>query len=167
MCLFLLLGDTESLILLDEPEVHFNDFWKRHIVRLLDDIIQRKNKKTPENQRTVSHILIATHSSIALTDVQPDDILILEREGLYTNTIRMPKIKTFGADPSEIMVHVFETHHASGQYSVNEIGKWLEEAQGEDDPRERERFLKQKLQSVAPGYWAYRIRREMMGIQQQ
>lgn len=167
MCLFLLLGDTESLILLDEPEVHFNDFWKRHIVRLLDDIIQRKNGNLAEDQRTVSHILIATHSSIALTDVQPDDILILEREGLYTGTTRMPKIKTFGADPSEIMVHVFGAPYATGEYSVTKIDQWLIDAQGKDDPRERERFLKQKLQSVAPGYWAYRIRREMMGIQQQ
>jgi hypothetical protein len=167
MCLFLLLGDTESLILLDEPEVHFNDFWKRHIVRLLDDIIQRKNENPIHDQATVSHILIATHSSIALTDVQPDDILILERQGLHTSTTRMPKIKTFGADPSEIMVHVFGAPYATGEYSVSKVGQWLVDAQSKDDPRERERFLKQKLQSVAPGYWAYRIRREMMGIQQQ
>src|SRR5207247_651741 len=50
MCLFSLLGKTESLILLDEPEVHFNDYWKRQIVALIDKVLRGRT----------SHALITT-----------------------------------------------------------------------------------------------------------
>ena len=167
MCLFLLLGETESLILLDEPEVHFNDYWKRHIVSLLDDVIRQKNRKQLPDQLTTSHILLATHSSIALTDVHRDDILVLEREGLQTDSIRIPRIKTFGADPSELMVHVFGAPFATGEYSVTRVTQWLKDARNKKDEQESKKYLKQKLEEVAPGYWAYRIRREMMGLRKQ
>lgn len=157
MCLFLLFGEVESLILLDEPEVHFNDFWKRHIVRIMHQVFERKKGST------VSHVLVATHSSISLSDVHPEDILILGRENLVTSTTRRPTIQTFGADPGEIMVHVFETHHAAGQYSVNEIEEWLSTA-FEKDVGKRRDYLSERLKEVAPGYWAYRIRREMVGL---
>jgi hypothetical protein len=157
MCLFLLFGEVESLILLDEPEVHFNDYWKRHIVSTMHEVFKRKN--APH----VSHVLVATHSSISLSDVHPEDILILERQNLFTNGTSMPRIQTFGADPSEIMVHVFGAPHATGQYSVNEIEEWLAQA-FQRNPKERRDYLQNRLHEVAPGYWAYRIRREMVGL---
>jgi len=115
MCLFLLFGEVESLILLDEPEVHFNDYWKRHIVSIMDGVFRNKKSDHP------NHVLIATHSSISLSDVHPEDILILERQDLLTSMISMPRIQTFGADPSDIMVHVFGARYASGEYSADEI----------------------------------------------
>ena len=157
MCLFLLFGEVESLILLDEPEVHFNDFWKRHIVRIMHQVFE--GKKGP----TVSHVLVATHSSISLSDVHRDDILILRRNDLVTSTTKMPQMQTFGADPGEIMVHVFGTLHAAGQYSVNEIEEWLSTAFKTDVGKRRD-YLGERLKEVAPGYWAYRIRREMVGL---
>lgn len=157
MCLFLLFGEVESLILLDEPEVHFNDYWKRHIVRIMHQVFEKKNHST------VSHVLVATHSSISLSDVHPEDILILERQNFITSTAHMPRVQTFGADPGEIMVHVFGTPHAAGQYSVNEIEEWLSTA-FEKDVGKRRDYLSERLKEVAPGYWAYRIRREMVGL---
>lgn len=157
MCLFMLFGEVESLILLDEPEVHFNDYWKRHIVSMMHQVFEGKGK--PHK----SHVLIATHSSISLSDVRSEDVLVLERPGLLTNTMRIPTIETFGADPSDIMVHVFGAPHAMGEYSVNEIERWLVETYQWPEA-ERRRFLQERLHQVSPGYWAYRIRREMVGL---
>ena len=57
MALFHLLhGKDDALILLDEPETHFNDVWKRRIVDIIDDSL-RDN---------ASEVVISTHSSIAL-----------------------------------------------------------------------------------------------------
>ena len=134
MCLFLLFGEVESLILLDEPEVHFNDYWKRHIVSTMHEVFKWKNAPY------VSHVLVATHSSISLSDVHPEDILILERQNLFTSETSMPRIQTFGADPSEIMVHVFGAPHATGQYSVNEIEEWLSQS-FQKGPKERRDYL--------------------------
>lgn len=155
MCLFMLFGDVESLILLDEPEVHFNDFWKRHIVSMMSKVFAQKAEK--------SHVLIATHSSISLSDVPSEDVIILERPDLLTDRTRQPDIRTFGADPSDIMVHVFGAPHATGAYSVQEIERKLDEARKKPD-NERRAFLSAQLQCVSPGYWAYRIRREMVGL---
>lgn len=157
MCLFMLFGEVESLILLDEPEVHFNDYWKRHIVSMMHQVFEKKNAAHK------SHVLIATHSSISLSDVHPEDILILERQNLFTSQSASPRIETFGADPSEIMVHVFGTDHASGEYSVHEVERWLSNAY-QIPERERRTYLDGLAKKVAPGYWAYRIRREMVGL---
>lgn len=154
MCLFTLLGETEALILLDEPEVHFNDFWKRQIVSLLD--------KTLEGRQ--SHILITTHSSITLSDVLEDDIVILERLSSYTSKATNPSVKTFAADPSDIMVHVFHASHPTGQKSVSSIKRILSEETNES-LEERRQTLESLLEIVAQGYWSYKIRRELLALE--
>lgn len=153
MCLFSLFGEVESLILLDEPEVHFNDYWKRHIVSTMHQVFEKKSGTM------ISHVLVATHSSISLSDVHPEDILVLERQDLLTSATSIPRIQTFGADPSEIMVHVFGAPYAEGAYSVNEIENWLTGMSQKSEQEQRD-----YLKTVAPGYWAYRIRREMTGV---
>src|SRR3989344_2742873 len=53
MALFhLLQGQQDALLLLDEPETHFNDKWKREIVDIIDDAIGH----------TSNDVLISTHS---------------------------------------------------------------------------------------------------------
>ena len=101
----------DALIILDEPETHFNDFWKRQIVDIIDD-----------NLRDVaSEVVISTHSSIALTDVFDTEILLLKKSetdgSIYSEA---PAIQTFGASPSEIMRKIFEAPDTVGQ-RANEV----------------------------------------------
>jgi hypothetical protein len=154
MCLFSLLGGTEALILLDEPEVHFNDYWKRQIVYLLHDVLQGSH----------SHVLMATHSSIVLTDVSSEDIIVLNREGPYTSQAFNPSIRTFAADPSDILVHVFGAPQAAGEQSVTRIQQVLDDLSGVD-PAEQRKRLQDLLAIVGPGYWGYRIRRALQDIE--
>lgn len=96
----------DALIILDEPETHFNDYWKRQLVDIIDD-----------NLRDVaSEVVISTHSSIALTDVFDTEIALLkksEQDGsIYAES---PVIQTFGASPGEIMRKVFEAPDIVGQ----------------------------------------------------
>lgn len=154
MCLFSLLGATEALILLDEPEVHFNDYWKRQIVYLLDEVLQGRH----------SHVLMATHSSIVLTDVSSEDIIILNREGPYTTQAFNPSIQTFAADPSDILVHVFGAPQAAGEQSVTRIQTVLDRLP-HLNPDEQRKQLQELLAVVGPGYWSYRIRRALQDIE--
>lgn len=156
MCLFSLFGEVESLILLDEPEVHFNDYWKRHIVSTMHQVFEKKNGTE------ISHVLVATHSSISLSDVHPEDILVLERQDLFTSTTNIPRIQTFGADPGDIMIHVFGAPYATGQHSVDEFTTWIAQAQQGKISRKE---LEARIKKVAPGYWSYRLHREMLGMQ--
>lgn len=146
MALFTLFREDDLLILLDEPEVHFNDVWKREIVHTLNRIMTG----------FASHALITTHSSIALSDVHSTDILVLRRDGQLTNdnsNQQRPGIETFGADPSDILIHVFGTRSANGEHSRRFIQSTMIDL---EKPEELEQFSQQ----IAPGYWRYRIQLE-------
>nr|WP_277620406.1 AAA family ATPase [Rippkaea orientalis] len=153
MCLLTLLETDEALILLDEPEVHFNDFWKRQIVNLID--INLKNRQ--------SHILISTHSSITLTDVPKENIMVLDRNGNYTNKSLKPSMNTFAADPSDIMVHVFGSPYPSGELSINRLENELENKFNRS-PQERKETLENLKDVVASGYWRFVIRQELQTL---
>jgi energy-coupling factor transporter ATP-binding protein EcfA2 len=150
MCLFPLLGETEALIMLDEPEVHFNDYWKRQIVSLLDKSLEGK----------YSHVLIATHSSITLSDVARDDIVVLDRGINHTSLSSKPRIETLATDPSDIMVHVFGAPNPAGELGIERIRSALEKIPGEGR-KARQARLKDLLEKVGPGYWSYSIRQEL------
>ena len=94
MCLFTLFGESDALILLDEPEVHFNDYWKRRVVHHIDRVFAASKANTSSDSvavRRSSHILISTHSSIALSDVYSQDIFRLERDGIRTDREPRPR----------------------------------------------------------------------------
>jgi predicted ATPase len=68
--LHLLSGRQDSLLLLDEPETHFNDLWKRDLVSVVDDALAH----------TSADVLIATHAALMLTDALKDELIVLERK---------------------------------------------------------------------------------------
>jgi len=70
MALFhLLAGQQDALLLLDEPETHFNDLWKRDIVSVVDEALGK----------TSCEVVIATHAALVLTDALKDELIVLER----------------------------------------------------------------------------------------
>ena len=101
---YLLKGRDDALLILDEPENHFNDYWKQKLVDILVDALGQQQ----------SEALISTHSSIALTDVFADEIILLKKRDGETLVLPVP-IPTFGADPSEIMIRVFDAPDSIGQ----------------------------------------------------
>lgn len=161
LCLFTLFGGIDALILLDEPEVHFNDYWKRQIVHFIDRVFHASNHftTTATDQNHTSHLLISTHSSIALTDAHTDEIIRMERDDINTQRATRPRFQTFGADPSDIMVHIFDAPQPNGEYSVQQIKARIEEAR---QGRISKIDLEQALKFIAPGYWSYRVRRELI-----
>jgi predicted ATP-binding protein involved in virulence len=151
---------SEALILLDEPEVHFNDYWKRQLVRMLTEALQ----KTPR------HVLMTTHSSITLSDVADANIWILQREDDHTKYADPPNIRTLGADPSDILVQVFGAENAVGAQSVEYILQTIKDAREQRYKRGDKaaslvtlRDLRDKL---GPGYWRFLVRQELEYLEQ-
>lgn len=110
--LLLLEGAHDYLLLLDEPETHFNDRWKRELIDVVDDNLRI----------TRSHVIVTTHSSIVLSDAFRDEIIILTPEGVFH-----PSMPTFGADPSRILQHVFQSPDAIGQRAREALEVWMGE----------------------------------------
>jgi predicted ATPase len=137
MALFhLMKGQQDALILLDEPETHFNDKWKREIVDIIDDALRY----------TANDVLISTHSSIALTDVFNDEIVLFEKQDGDTRRIEaIPP--TFGADPSEIMINIFKVRDSIGKRAL----EWLDTQLKRDWKPEERGELEKMIRTIGPG----------------
>jgi len=105
MALFhLLQGQQDALLLLDEPETHFNDKWKREIVDIIDDAIRS----------TSNDVLISTHSAIVLSDVFNNEIVLVQKTP-HGSIVRSVDEPTFGTDPSALMMTVFAADDSIGK----------------------------------------------------
>lgn len=63
--------DEDSLFLLDEPDTHLNPAWGMDYLNIL-----RKHADTGKN----SHLLVATHDPLVLTNLRRNQVAILERD---------------------------------------------------------------------------------------
>ncbi|HHX3399174.1 AAA family ATPase [Klebsiella aerogenes] len=120
MALFHLLeGQQDALLLLDEPETHFNDKWKREIVDIIDDAIGN----------TSNDVLISTHSAIVLSDVFNNEIVMVKKTA-DGSTVRNVDEPTFATDPSALMMTVFGADDSIGKRAQEFIEKKLRQATG-------------------------------------
>ncbi|MEO5334244.1 MAG: AAA family ATPase [Magnetococcus sp. YQC-5] len=119
----LLAGQDDALLLLDEPETHFNDTWKREIVSVIDAALGQD----------ASAVLIATHSAIVLSDIFDEEIILIEK---FDNAAHAKPIgsRTFATDPSALMMTVFGADDSIGQRAMKRIEAFVQEAGIKTDP---------------------------------
>ena len=129
--LFLLRGQDGSLLLLDEPETHFNDVWKREIVEMVDMGLLNS---------TAANVIIATHTSIALTDAFAAEVTLLSKHDGKTTagTVALP---LFGADPGRVLLHVFGAPDMIGVRAAKLLRAKLAQVNWSYDDREALRAL--------------------------
>ena len=113
--LFLLRGQDGSLLLLDEPETHFNDVWKREIVEMIDMALLNG---------TNANVIVATHTSIALTDAFASEVTVLDKTDGQT-TARGVAGGLFGTDPGEVNMNLFHAESSIGRRSVEILDQLL------------------------------------------
>jgi len=145
MALFHLLeGQQDALLLLDEPETHFNDKWKREIVDIIDGAIGK----------TANDVLISTHSAIVLSDVFNDEIVMVQKtaEGSEARTVSE---QTFATDPSALMMTVFEADDSIGKRAQEFIEKKLCKATGTASDIQQ---LEQLIARMGSGFYRSELR---------
>ncbi|MGB3222813.1 MAG: AAA family ATPase [Desulforhopalus sp.] len=113
--LFLLRGQNGSLLLLDEPETHFNDVWKREIVEMIDMGLLNS---------TEANVVVATHTSIALTDAFAAEVTVMDKKESGI-TARGVKGGLFGTDPGEVNMNLFGADSNIGRRSVELLDRLL------------------------------------------
>ncbi len=141
MALIYLLNEKECLFLLDEPEVHFNDDWKRNLV----DSIERA---LTQPEKTDSEVILTTHASIVLTDAYPDEIILMTYAGQEDN---IPL--TFAAEQGEVLRAIFGSERSVGRRAMNEVEDKIQNGAEKD--------LEDLLNQVGPGYLRFKIVREL------
>jgi len=135
MALISLLAGGENLFLFDEPEVHFNDTWKRNLI----DHIERVLEAAQSN----SEVILTTHSSITLTDAYAYEVIRLG----YTGQQNVPL--TFGTEPGEILQQVYGARADVGERALRKI----DEAEAAGNREQLEELLTQ----MGPGYQRFRV----------
>jgi predicted ATPase len=138
--LLLLASETrESLLLLDEPETHFNDNWK---IELVDGITRTLGGSGLDDDRH-HQVVIATHSSLTLTDAEAALIqLFIRTEGKVR--VLDPPASTFGAAPGDLGQLLFGLSAPVGDFAERTLRAALKRG----DPRE----LDQLAAAMGPGY---------------
>jgi hypothetical protein len=100
-----------------------------------------------------NHLLITTHSSILLSDVTENQITVFVKSPEGITEQRRPGIKTFGADPSEIMMVTFDTELSSGAKSEEDLVMAIQ-----NGDREKVSGL---LVMIGPGMWRFRLKQRL------
>ncbi len=112
---FLLRGQDGSLLLLDEPETHFNDVWKRELVEMVDTALLKS---------TTANVIISTHTSIALTDAFAAEVTVLTKTDGHA-TARGVGGGLFGTDPGEVNMNLFGADGSTGRRSEELLDQLL------------------------------------------
>jgi hypothetical protein len=139
----LLAGQDDALLLLDEPETHFNDAWKREIVGVVDEAMGQD----------ASQVLIATHSAIVLSDVFDDEaVLIRKTDG--RSTAEQVTDRTFATDPSALMMTVFGADDSIGARAQRRLEAFMQAASAKTDPTADEvRQLQALIRRLGTGFY--------------
>lgn len=85
--------EDDSLIILEEPEVHLNYSWIKQLITVIKILFDEYK----------THFLISTHNNAFINMLFPQNILILEDD-----TIRHPNFNTFLANEREINGKLFK-----------------------------------------------------------
>lgn len=127
MAICLLLKDSNSLILLDEPETHFNPSWRSRFISILDDTLHYScstmEKYDVCTANFMKDILITTHSPFIISDCRADNVIIMKKEGTITKAVKASDegIKTYGASISFIQAKIFGSTDTIGRKAFLEM----------------------------------------------
>ena len=154
--------NKKCLILLDEPETHFNENWKRHFIYLIKEALKD----------TYHDVFIATHSAMLITDVKRDELYHFELVGDKIKTFPVC-LNTYATNIVDIGKALFDLEADIGEGSKHEIEAALkgvkEIKQDEKDEesislKDQKEKLKELLEQVGPGEWRWKIRSKLNQI---
>lgn len=124
MGICLLLKERRALLLLDEPETHFNPMWRAKFVKMLSESI-KAGFKEKENRHLLKDIILTSHSPFIISDCMPDNVIFFDRNK-ETEQVEAKKasemgFKTFGASVEVILEELFNYNQSIGDLSNDVI----------------------------------------------
>lgn len=109
--LCVLFRDTNCLLLLDEPETHFNPNWRA-------SFITRLRQCLPHKRDVGQEMLITTHTPFLISDSKPDKVLVFSKdETSGVISISHPDYNTLGASINKITMNTFGKRETIGGYA--------------------------------------------------
>lgn len=120
MGICLLLGDRSTLMLLDEPETHFNPEWRSEFISLLKDCLNKSG-----TNHLIRDILITSHSPFIISDCFPDKVIVFDKGNQPQNAQDLD-IDTFGTSVNILTNKIFKRKNTIGEYSLKKLNAYRE-----------------------------------------
>ncbi len=139
MGICLLLKDRRSLILLDEPETHFNPSWRAKFIKILNDSITAGNPKDLPNGNFNVHllkdVLLTSHSPFIISDCLPDNVVLFEKDGKGDTTAKKASelgIDTYGTSVNLLTNRIFKNRETIGTYAMSKLKEFKKRFDGNE-----------------------------------
>ena len=124
----LLMKDRRTLLLLDEPETHFNPNWRAKFIQMLYDGIE-SGKGNAQNAHLQKDIILTSHSPFVLSDCMPDNVIFFDANKDSRPEAKNAKelgVNTYGAGVDFILKSFFKTGLNSAK-SFTELRKIIDD----------------------------------------
>ncbi|WP_020597133.1 restriction system-associated AAA family ATPase [Spirosoma panaciterrae] len=130
MGICLLLKNKRSILLLDEPETHFNPSWRAKFVKVLNDSISAGSPEASVlvnfNVHLLKDILLTSHSPFIISDCLPDNVILFEKDGMgKTTAMKVSELEntfnTYGTSVELILDRLFGYTQSIGDLSFSQI----------------------------------------------
>ena len=124
---FAMICGPNALILLDEPESHFNPKWRVKFISKLMDLPTAAGLRRNEGGPALQDCLITTHAPFLPSDMPREDVLIFSKSSDSGNIeVRRPNIETFGTTFDGILEECFAVRPPISGESRQEIERLKE-----------------------------------------
>lgn len=124
MGICLMLKDKRALLLLDEPETHFNPNWRSKFISTL-----QKSLEASGSNNLNQDIIITSHSPFIISDCFPDKVIIFQK-GKRPINARDTNFRTYGTSIDIITENIFKNNNTIGDLSRSEIEAIQEDIKG-------------------------------------
>lgn len=130
MGICLMLKNRRSLLLLDEPETHFNPSWRAKFIKILNDSIKAGSIDEGKNVNVhlLKDILLTSHSPFIISDCKPENVIIFKRGeagNIIPKTAQEMHFNTYGSSVDLILQGIFEMSHSISEHALEEIRSLL------------------------------------------
>lgn len=139
MGICLLLKDKRSLLLLDEPETHFNPSWRAKFIKILNDSISAGNPKDLTdggyNIHLLKDVLLTSHSPFIISDCLPDNVLLFEKDAEGKTVARKAselEIDTYGTSVNILTNKIFKNKETIGTYAMSKLKEFKKRFDGNE-----------------------------------
>jgi restriction system-associated AAA family ATPase len=135
MGICLLLKDRRSILLLDEPETHFNPSWRAKFIKILNDTIGTSSLGNDYNVHLLKDILLTSHSPFIISDCLPDNVILFEKDETQKTicfSAKQINFNTYGTSVDLILQEIFKMPYSISNSALEEIRMILKS----DNPRE-------------------------------
>lgn len=120
MGICLMLKDRRTLLLLDEPETHFNPGWRAKFIKVLNDSL-----KAGGTNNFLKDVILTSHSPFIISDCLPNNVIFFKRNKethkIEAKSASEMDFNTYGTSIEIISDELFEYNQSIGEWSNQEL----------------------------------------------